>query len=293
MEYRYKTLSYSELKELKFGITPENVCSRIFHYFDLPNGLAEEDSDALVSSINDAESVFMAEINDDVENRVAEITGLINGELSQYLSLADDVFLVFVSPKDKKLSDSELETFQNLSEEKFWVCLNYHNAQIQDSTYLYIIAIKVKDGTRDINEAIDAFLDDINDINLGEYDKVLKKKAEERALSIIVDSENHADAVVDVMLHFLEGAEAAIELKNYGFPNIGENFDDFDNAILEEVTIADLGKYGQKLIKQALDFAKSAVYPTNDKSVLAPTVEDFLDGASEALKLIEGEKTEK
>ena len=295
MEYDYHKLTYGELKQMQLGLTPENVCSRVFNYFGFPNarGWCDEDSSHIADSIKNAESVLLFDGETSVKNRIQEVSELIKGELSQYLSTADNVYLLFVSPPKKRLTLKEEKAIQDLNDDHFWCCLNYENYKLKDETRLHIIAINEKEGVHDEAEEMDVFLDEMNEVNLGEYDNVLKKQAEERAKSIIVDSEKHADAVVDVMLHFLEGAAAAIELKNNGIPNIGEDFDDFDNAILEEVTIADLGKYGQKLIKQALDFAKSAVYPTNDKSVLAPTVEDFLDGASEALKLIEGEKTEK
>ena len=62
MEYSYKTLNYSELKRLQYDLTPDNVCPRIFRFFDLPNarGMVDDDLERLAGDISIAESVFLA-----------------------------------------------------------------------------------------------------------------------------------------------------------------------------------------------------------------------------------------
>ena len=103
MEYDYRKLNYGELKQMQLGLTPENVCSRVFDYFGFPNaqGLCDEDSSHIADSIKNAESVLLIDGETPVKGRIQEVTELIKGELSQYLSAADNVYLLFVSPPKK------------------------------------------------------------------------------------------------------------------------------------------------------------------------------------------------
>ena len=144
-------------------------------------------------------------------------------------------------------------------------------------------------------EEMDVFLDEMNEVNLGEYDDVLRKQADDYAKSSIGDPDNHSDAVAEAIVDFLKGAEVAIELSTNNTESLSFDikFDKTESAILKDVVIDDLGQYEKALINEALSFAESTIYPYNDIVSMYVTVQSFLDGASAALKLIKGEKTGK
>lgn len=117
MEYDFHIVKDDDLWKFQTDLTSENVCPRVFEYFDLPNvnGLEEADSENLAHFIKYADSVFLCEVEMSVENRVSDFSELCQSELSSYLSKSDDVFLLFVSPDDNQLTDEELEIIQNFS----------------------------------------------------------------------------------------------------------------------------------------------------------------------------------
>lgn len=297
MDYDYRKLNYGELKQMQLGLTPENVCSRVFDYFGFPNaqGLCDEDSSHIADSIKNAESVLLIDGETPVKGRIQEVTELIKGELSQYLSAADNVYLLFVSPPKKRLTLKEEKAIQDLNDDHFWCCLNYENYKLKDETRLHIIAINEKEGVHDEAEEMDVFLDEMNEVNLGEYNDVLRKQADDYAKSTIGDPDNHSDAVAEAIVDFLKGAEVAIELSTNNSESLSFDgkFDKTESAILKDVVIDDLGQYEKALINEALSFAESTIYPYNDIVSMYVTVQNFLDGASAALKLIKGEKTGK
>lgn len=290
MEYSYKTLNYSELKRLQYDLTPDNVCPRIFRFFDLPNarGLDDDDVETLVGDISIAESVFLAETEMSVKYRIQEVTELIKEDLSTYLSSADDVFLLFVSPSGKRLTNKEVDAVLDLNDVKNWYCLNYQNYRLEDTTYLYIIAIKEKEDAHDEIADMDVFLDIMNGVHLGKYKDVLRKQAEDYAKSVIVDFENHSDAVASSIVDFLQGASVAIELSQVKSVSLSyrDEFDEDDSEILDDVEIEDLGQHEQALINESLSYAESIIYPNNNTSAIIATVQSFLDGAAAAIKLI-------
>lgn len=296
MEYDYHRLTYGELKQMQLGLTPENVCSRVFHYFGFSNarGWCDEDSSHIADSIKNAESVFLIEGETPVKGRIQEVSELIKGELSQYLSSADIVFLLFISPEKKRLTLKEVKAIQDLNDgdDHFWSCLNYEYYKLKDETRLYIIAINEKEGVHDEAEEMDVFLDDMNEVFLGEYNNVLRKQADDYAKSSIGDPDNHSDAVAGVIVDFLNGASVAIELSknNSNSLSFDRNFDKTESAILKDVVINDLGLYEKALIYEALSYAESVIYPKNVMDAMSETVQCFLDGAAAALKLIDGEK---
>lgn len=296
MEYDYHKLTYGELKQMQLGLTPENVCSRVFNYFGFPNarGWCDEDSSHIADSIKNAESVLLFDGETSVKNRIQEVSELIKGELSHLLT-ADNVYLLFVSPPKKRLTLKEEKAIQDLNDDHFWCCLNYENYKLKDETRLYIIAINEKEGVHDEAEEMDVFLDEMNEVNLGEYNDILRKQADDYAKSSIVDPDNHSDAVAETIVDFLKGAEIAIELSTNNSESLSfdRKFDKTESAIIKRAVIEDLGQYEKAIISEALSHAESTIYPYNDIDALYVTVQCFLDGASEALKLIEGEKTEK
>lgn len=296
MEFDFHIVKEDDLWEFQTDLTSENVCSRVFEYFDLPNVkfLNDVDSENLVHFIKYADSVFLCEVEMSVENRVSDFSELFESEVSSYLSKADEVFLVFVCPDDNPLTDNELEEIQNFENEKFWSCLNYQDSQITDITLLYIIAIKEREGVNDENEVIDSELDDITDIPLGEYKVILRKQASDYAKSVVADSENHTDAALGCMTDFLCGASAAIELsKNESITNIENEFDSWEFAIFDDIDTEELGEYKQVLMSQAMSYAESVIYPNNDKTLISITVVSFLNGTAAALKVINASKTSK
>lgn len=290
MEYGYKTLDYSELRQLQYDLTPENVCSRIFRYFDFPQKkrLNDVDSFYLADSIEDAESVFLAEVEVSVKDRIQEVSQLLKGELLQFLSSANKVYLVFVSPSKKRLTNDELKVIQNTEDYnfydyKFWCCLNYEYYKFKDVTRLYIIAVKSKESVHDEDEMMNNVLDEINDIPLGEYRDILVKQANDYCKS----AENHSVEIIPDMADFLQGAAAAIELyEKKSIPSNEEEIDDDDSVYFKDVYIGDLGQYRQTLMNEALSYAKEIIYPNNDITAVSSTIDFFLRGAAAAIKLI-------
>ena len=289
MDYSYTIVTDDDLWELQKELTSENVCSRIFEFFDLSNvnGLKNEDSETLVQMLKDAESVFLSEVTLSVENRVSELSNLVKHELSSHLFRADEVFLLFVNPESNPLSDTELDIVQNLNDDKFWACLEYSNSQIEDTTHLFIIAITERKGVYDENEVINSDLDDICNIPIDEYKVILRKQACEYAKSVVVNTEEHSDVVLDIMKDFLYGASTAIKLSKDEFIfEFEDEFDDWEPAIFDDIDIDGLGKYKQDLMSLAIAYAKTTKYPNNDKTLIFTTVEGFLEGCAAAIKLI-------
>ena len=290
MRYGYKTLDYSELKQLQYDLTPENVCHRIFRYFDFPQSkrVNEEDSFYLADSIENAESVFLAQVEVSVKNRIQDVSQLLKGELLQFLSSANKVYLVFVSPSKKHLTNDELKAIQNIedynfNDYKFWCCLNYEYYKFKGVTRLYIIAVKSKDDAYDEDEMMNNVLDKINNIPLGEYRDILVKQANDYCKS----AENHSVEILPDMADFLQGAAAAIELyEKKSIPSNEEEIDDDDVVYFEDVYMGDLGQYRQTLMNEALSYAKEIIYPNNDITAVSSTIDFFLRGAEAAIKLI-------
>ena len=286
MEYDFHIVKDDDLWKFQTDLTSENVCPRVFEYFDLPNvnGLEEADSENLAHFIKYADSVFLCEVEMSVENRVSDFSELCQSELSSYLSKSDDVFLLFVSPDDNQLTDEELEIIQNFGNEKFWSVLNYQNPLITDITLLYIIAIKERERVNGESEVIDSELDDITDIPLGEYKVILRKQASDYAKSVVVEPENHADAALGCMTDFLHGASAAIELSKN--ESVRSNETEFDAWELAMFDTEKLGEYKHVLVSQAISYAKSVIYPNNDNTLISVAVGSFLNGAAAAIKVI-------
>ncbi len=289
MDYTYTIVTDDDLWELQKELTSQNVCSRIFEFFDLPNvsGLNDKDSEMLTQMLKNAESVFLSEVTLSVENRVSELSNLVKHEFSSHLSHADEVFLLFVNSENNPLTNKELEMIQNLNDDKFWACLDYSDSQIKESTPLFIIAITERELVYDENEVIDSDLDDICNIPVDEYKIILRKQACEYAKAVVVDAENHSDVVLDIMKDFLYGASTAIKLLKDEFVFESEDdFEDWESAILDNIDIDGLGEYKKDLISQAMSYAMATKYPNNDKTIIFTTIEGFLEGSAAAIKLI-------
>lgn len=232
MIYRNLKIEKDQLEEVKDGIEEGKLWSSIYTLLKEPDYLCgiirlveknkkkELDEEKLSHAIYHSQSMFIAKINVDDNNRTNEIVELVKTKICDKISEYNYFFLEFKHSKENILTEEEVKLITDpifkATEEETSVNWNVHrDERLKATTDLYIVATFLSKKRDREEDMIDCLLDEINDIDLGEYKNILIKKAEQHAKQIIDDYEEHLDAVVFSMEDFLTGAAEAIKiLKN-------------------------------------------------------------------------------
>lgn len=158
-------------------------------------------------------------ISVDDKYRAYNAVKLIRNELIKDISIYDKIFIDSWCSIDKPISGKEKRIITDPL--KFVInngTITWNenfDERLNPTTDLYVIATMKAVKETDKNDIIDAVLDEINDIDLGEYKNILLKKAVFHTNLTIDDYEKHPDEVIVSMADYLTGAAEAIKiLKN-------------------------------------------------------------------------------
>lgn len=230
MDCRYLYLTNNQLEELRDGIADGKLWSIIYCYLKEPEEFCDyiEETELnarsidlmdleLGQNIDTAKSVFVAKIAVANDNRVEDMVELIKDEMLSQIQPFDIFYLFFCTPEEDLITDDEANVLIDLLGDRLkdnsivnWV-RNY-DIREEGFTDLYMVGIEKGKLIDDEDEVIDEILDEINDLDFGEYRDVLIKNADQHAKNTIGDLESYKDAVVACMLDYLHGASEALKL---------------------------------------------------------------------------------
>lgn len=229
MDCRYLELSLSQLEDFKKGLEDGKLWSNIYTLLKEPDLLCgiirllensnenDESEEHLSQAIYSTTSMFIAKISVNDKYRAYEIVKLIRNEISDIILKYNELFLDFKHSKNNHLTGKEIKIITDSialeTEESADITWNEENDErLNATTDLYIVATIKPDIIDNEDSLIDSVLDEINDIDLGEYKEILIKRAELHAKLTIDDFKEHKDAVVVSMADYLTGAAEAIKI---------------------------------------------------------------------------------
>lgn len=229
MDCRLLELTKEQLVTFKNGLEEGKLWSSIYTFLKEPDvlcglvgieekdGSIEDKDERLFQSVYSTTSMFIAKISVEDKYRAYNIVKLIRTELCEKLSSYNEIFIEFKHSNEALLSRKDIriiiDPIKHVTEDGTEINWNAStDARHNATTDVYIIGTVKPVKVLKEEEMIDTVLDEINDIDLGEYKDILIKRAEQHAKMTIEDYKENQDIVVVSMADYLAGAAEAIKI---------------------------------------------------------------------------------